>query len=200
MNISHKDLAEYLKHARRERFKTLHEVHIEIDDIFSQYTEASYTTDDLKNLQRDVENTLNATITNELCVHAHSTALLMLQYLSQHHDLQADIPKLENKQDLTRIAEFEKSLFASAPVSPSVIPSFPVSPVKIEDDAADLSTEVELYKIEIGKLKGKIKALEQELRLRLEDSNPVIKLKMFLKEKNETIEKMKGLLEQFENF
>jgi hypothetical protein len=110
--IDHADIRTYLRFARQERLRTIHEILSDFDESFSLYSESQNDSPaDIDALSNSLSSVLSATITNELCVHSHSTALLMMQYLKQHGDLKADIPRLENKGELMEMAKFERELF-----------------------------------------------------------------------------------------
>jgi hypothetical protein len=193
----HSDIKTYLQYSQQERLRTVHEILQDLKETISLNSDTSPA-----ELLDSLSSVLSATITNELCVHAHGTALLMMQYLKQHPSLKADIPKLEDKVGLEEMARYERELFENAVASPPVKVEVmqhvvaKAEPAPVKDNTKEISKITARYDAQISGLKQQIHRLEQDLRLRLSDSNPVIKLREMLEDKNKRISQLERVIQE----
>ena len=110
------ELVEYFKFIRLQRTQSRREFQITFREIMERrLVETTYNEDDVRDILKELEDTMLSTIENELVHHSHMNVVLLQQYFDQaeHHKirLKANMPELENRFAVLRCYCFFKVLF-----------------------------------------------------------------------------------------
>lgn len=150
----------YIRFIRYQRAQNLKAIEYSFQDFTdSRILEQTYTSEEVRELLQNVAEMVRAETETELISQCHMNVLILQQLLLQadkwHLRLQVDLSEVQNRDQLEKVAAWEKSVSSSVTVDKS--------PTKLKLAPIQNSMATSLINAEIDRLKSEIQSLEDSL-------------------------------------
>ncbi|KAJ3416663.1 Leucine zipper transcription factor-like protein 1 [Chytridiales sp. JEL 0842] len=218
------EIVSYLKFIRLQRIQTIKELHLTFKEITERrLVEDTYNEQDVQSIIDELEATSKSTMEDELVQHSHMNVVLLLQYLDQAERrdlvLNANMPKLEDRDLLAMAAKIEKDHFsanANGQTAQENVKSASQDSISLQPESVHRAIETSSISKELERnLRDRIDDLEEELRqlklktlvpplpakdleVRLDRSTPVQNLKKMLASKNDMLREYRSRLARYD--